>query len=361
MSEHPYKTLPRHCFWRPAVAQVEPGALDPVIKARFKIDPADRIATAGSCFAQHIARHLRQKGYRYFLAEPPHPLLGNDLATAFNYGTYSARYGNLYTARQLLQTFRRSFGRFAPIEDIWSGERGEVIDPFRPQIQPGGFASESEMRADRERHLAATRLMFEETEVFVFTLGLTEGWISKVDGAVFPLCPGVAGGVFDQQRHEFKNFSVAEVVVDMTTFIEELLAVNPKVRVLLTVSPVPLAATREEDRHVLVATTYSKSVLRVACEELVKRFPNVDYFPSYEIITGAHARGSYFAKNLREVVEDGVEHVMSVFFRHYTEVSAPNVEPAAAEAAAKAENDDFVKRSEKIVATICEEELLQIR
>lgn len=43
---------------------------------------------------------------------------------------------------------------------------------------------------------------------------------------------------------------------------------------------------------------------------------DVFYFPSYEIITGNHSRGSYFAEDLRSVTEQGVSHVMRVFFRH---------------------------------------------
>ena len=61
---------------------------------------------------------------------------------------------------------------------------------------------------------------------------------------------------------------------------------------ILTVSPVPLVATAA-GKHVLVATTYSKSVLRVACEEVCQKAADVMYFPSYEIITGNYNRGSY--------------------------------------------------------------------
>ncbi|MFX4975079.1 hypothetical protein ABTB64_19810, partial [Acinetobacter baumannii] len=82
-----------------------------------------------------------------------------------NYGVYSARYGNLYTAAQLLQTALRAYGRFVPEEDIWQLPDGGFADPFRPAIQPGGFASEAELRADREQHLAAVRHMFETLDV----------------------------------------------------------------------------------------------------------------------------------------------------------------------------------------------------
>ena len=43
---------------------------------------------------------------------------------------------------------------------------------------------------------------------------------------------------------------------------------NPKARLVLTVSPVPLAATASGS-HVLPATIYSKSVLRAAAQESV--------------------------------------------------------------------------------------------
>ena len=55
----PYKQLPDTSYWRRSVEQVGMSELDPVIKAPFKITKKMKIATAGSCFAQHIARYLR--------------------------------------------------------------------------------------------------------------------------------------------------------------------------------------------------------------------------------------------------------------------------------------------------------------
>jgi hypothetical protein len=136
------------------------------------------------------------------------------------------------------------------------------------------------------------------------------------DGAVFPLCPGVLGGTFDKRRHEFVNLDVEDVVADVTAFVSELRAVNPEARVILTVSPVPLIATAEP-RHVLVSTIASKSILRVACEKIVKGCKNVAYFPSYEIVTGGFGKTSYFAEDCRSVTEEGVAHVMRVFMRHH--------------------------------------------
>lgn len=318
MSDHPYKSLPDKAFWRRAVAAPAPAEVDPVGEFDLRIAPNTRVATAGSCFAQHIARYLRNSGYNYYVAEPGHPVLPESVRKAHNYGIYSARYGNIYTARQLLQLWQRAFGQFEPIEDCWQEGEDSFLDPFRPTTQPGGYVSRAELDADRAQHFAAVRRMFETLDVFVFTLGLTEAWRSKQDGAVFPLCPGTEGGVFDPERHEFYNQSVEDVVSDMAKFTEALLAVNPKAQVILTISPVPLMATAEPRAHVLASTTYSKSVLRVAVEVLHKRFAAVHYFPSYEIITGSFARGAYYADDLRNVLETGVSHVMRLFMAHAT-------------------------------------------
>jgi len=193
------------------------------------------------------------------------------------------------------------------------------------------------------------RRAVEQLDVFVFTLGLTEGWTSQVDGAAFPLCPGVAGGCFDASKHRFVNLRVHEVIDDLNEAIGFIRRHKPPARFILTVSPVPLVATAEP-RSVLVSTSYSKSVLRVAAEEVAGADDGVAYFPSFEIITGAHNKGRYFADDLRSVTEDGVRRVMELFFRHYTEgAGASSTQPATAPSPAA--RTDLARA----VAVICDE------
>jgi len=327
---HPYNAQPAAAFWRHAMAGVPPEDVNPAGTAPFRIAPTDAVVTAGSCFAQHIGRMLRAIHFNFLVTEAAHPLVDSTIAQQFNYGVFSARYGNIYTARQLLQLHRRAYGEFQPAEDIWRQDVG-WIDPFRPQIQPGGFLSRREFELDRERHFTAIRQAFETLDVLVFTLGLTEAWVSSADGAVFTVCPGTAGGVFDPARHVFRNFSAPEVIEDMSLFITALRRRNPRARVVLTVSPVPLVATARENTHVLSATTYSKSVLRVAAEMLAHMLPNVAYFPSYEIIMSrAYDTGSYFGPDKREVTGRGVAHVMRVFAESFAGMSVAPRAPATA-------------------------------
>ena len=316
---NPYKHVRPEQFWKNSVASVDASALDPVVGTRFTILPTERVATAGSCFAQHIARTLAKSGFNYFVPEQAPADWDAEAAFKSNYGVFSARYGNIYTVRQLVQLLRRVSGDFVPQDDLWLNREGKVVDPFRPQIEPEGFADQAAMLHSRAKHLAAVGRMIREMDVFVFTLGLTEGWRSKLDGAVF--APGVAGGEMDFDRYEFVNFTVEETIADLHEALDLIAKVNPGCRIMLTVSPVPLIATYEP-RHALVATTYSKSALRAAADTIYRQYGHVDYFPSYEIITGSFNHGAYFEEDLRNVREEGVAHVMRTFMRHYARADA---------------------------------------
>jgi hypothetical protein len=164
----------------------------------------------------------------------------------------------------------------------------------------------------------------------------------------------VVGGVFDSSKYEFVNFGVHDVVTDLNLFIRKLKLVNPKAKIILTVSPVPLVATQEQ-QHVLVATTYSKSVLRVAADEVARIHDHVQYFPSYEIITGPHASGRYFAADLRSVTEEGVDHVMRVFMSRMTEQSLSDIERPVVQ-----ESEKQFAEMEALAETACDEELYRL-
>ncbi len=353
MSANPYRRLPREAFWRKSVAEPPQTDVDPVGRAKFTLSRTDRVATIGSCFAQHISRHLKQNGFNYLVTETAHPLIPQNIADQFGYGQFTARYANVYTTRQMVQLLERAYGIFQPADDVWRHDDGSLLDPFRTQIQPGGFPTIEEFRLDRQQHFAAIREMVETLDCLVLTLGLTEGWLSREDGAAYPVCPGVSGGTFDETKHAFHNLSFSEILSDLdriTSFITER---NAAARFILTVSPVPLVATASGD-HVLTATTFSKSLLRAAAGEFANSHDNVAYFPSYEIVTGSHMRGAYFASDLRSVTEPGVSHVMRLFLKHYGSTGdlEPDASPVSHEPAASPAMED-------LVAVICEEEALQ--
>lgn len=309
---NPYSSLPSSAFWKPAVASRNMLEITQLWTAKNLIDVTHSVATSGSCFAQHISRAMIRNGFNWVDAEPAPAKIPETLRKSFGYGVFSFRTGNIYTASALRQWVEAAFG-VRPLDDeIWEQD-GRFYDPLRPAIEPDGFASAEECRALRHTTLAAMRRVLSEVDLFVFTLGLTESWRNRATGFTYAACPGTIAGTFSEQEHEFHNQTYPEILADMQAALECIRAHNPAIKFLLTVSPVPLVATAAP-AHVLVSTTYSKSVLRAVAGDLSTQRPDTDYFPSYEIITATPFKAAFFMPNQREVATAGVNFVMSHFF-----------------------------------------------
>ena len=352
---NPYAEMSASRFWRTAIAERDFLDLDDLWSPAYDISPEDKVVTAGSCFAQHIGRALARNGYGWTDFEPAPPLLDPEAAKAFNYGIFSFRTGNIYTTQQLLQWLRWARNKEPAPEEVWEKD-GRFFDPFRPQIEPGGFASADEMFAARDNTLRAFNRAFRQADIFVFTLGLTEMWVDAETGLSYPTCPGTIAGTFDPDRHKFKNLTYPEIYKQLKTVIRIASNINPTMKFLLTVSPVPLTATAA-DKHVLVSTTYSKSVLRAVAGDLAEEYDHVDYFPSYEIISSAPSQARFYEPNMRSVHPDGVSFVMSQFFRGLgvaqrdpvEMTTLPNDEQLRARLVQSRDEDDLV----------CEEQVLE--
>lgn len=353
-SNSPYKGKPRTSFWKAAVSERPPHRLENVVSDSPEITMSTRIMTAGSCFAQHIATRLKSDGFTVLDYEPAPGGTSRSWQQDHGFGTYSARYGNIYFVRQLLQLLQEAEGSFIPEDWIWK-KNERYFDALRPSVDPDGHPSEESVRQQRQEHLAAVRRLVRDADLFVFTLGLTEGWEHIQSGTIYPTAPGTIAGSWDQKTVRFHNFGFLEIQRDLIAVIEHVRALNPRIRFLLTISPVALAATAT-DKNVLVANSYSKSVLRAVAGEVADSMDGVFYFPSYDMITGTNSGTELYEGNQRQVRTDTVDFVM----RRFTEevLGAPSDEPVFAPPAPPVVSSLSLEeqRREK---QICEDSLLE--
>lgn len=361
--DHPYKSAADYAFWKRAFS---PGwETSNLMRCRPLIQRGEKVVSAGSCFAANIVPFLEGAGFDYVRRDIAPAALSDVAADNFNYSRFSAAYGNIYTARQATQMFMRALGSYRPLEDRWVVADDVIIDAFRPGLK---FPAMSDREFDvlTAQHLANILEAVRAADVFIFTLGLTEAWVSNLDGAVFPACPGTVAGDFDPARHVFKNFSASEVTQDLQELIDLLRLVHPGIRIVLTVSPVPLVATGT-DQHILVATTYSKSVLRVAAGEIATINPDVTYFPAYEIVTGPQAASEFFEPDRRQPSTAAIGAVMRAFLSQCETDRDRNVgaslpvefadHPSDKKSEGSPASEEFASQMSAIIATAqCEEE-----
>jgi hypothetical protein len=168
------------------------------------------------------------------------------------------------------------------------------------------------------------------------------------------MCPGTVAGAFDGNVHQFRNLGYEECRDDLRRFCETVRSVNPQLRVLLTVSPVMLVASYES-RGALQSSIASKSILRAVADACCSELEAVDYFPSFEIISGPQSRGMFYEANYRDVNSDGVALVMDVFFRSRLGLAPSGSEASAAGTQPTHGRDEEATRIAAAVLAECEE------
>lgn len=356
MAGSPYDGLPDRAYWRTAVASRRPGRLRDLYAPRFAIGRDTAILTAGSCFAQHVHRDLKAAGFAVIESEPAPEGVDPAVAQRFFYGTFSARYGNIYNPRQFLNLLREAAGEWAPAHPVWTRE-GRFFDALRPNVDPDGHATRASVEAARADHLQAVTIAIGQAQVVILTLGLTETWQHAPSGTIYPTAPGVIadapdGYGIDGHGISFLNLGHDAIVADVRAILDRLRALTPGVKLLLTVAPGPLVATAS-GQHVLPASTACKAILRAAVATLTDADPDIDYFPSYEIITNPAAKGAFFQPNLRHPTPKGVSAVIGQFMAAHAGATA--TDPATDPAVQATQHRPVGGAEDEDNAVICEE------
>ncbi len=284
----------------------------PFVKGAKIMDKSTAIGSAGSCFAVEIAEVLQEEGFNYVITE-----LGDNpgeeaIIDGYEVGTgkamYSANFGILFNTPSLKQIAEKAFGEREFTKYFVQSQNSLYMDPYRENVY---FASKENYLRDYPKHVEAIRQTLLQSEVFIFTAGLNECWQLK-DGTAISRNP--RNGLFHLMEH--KVLTVEENVNNIMTFFNIVKRHNPKFKLILTLSPVPLLATgRGDTHHILEANTHSKAVLRVALEEVVKMHEDIYYLPSYELVT--ECVPNPWKADHRHVTPETVSKVISMFKQMY--------------------------------------------
>jgi hypothetical protein len=270
------------------------------------------ISSAGSCFAVEIAHNLQRAGYNYVVTEPNMPgAVGTGEGAPAD---SSAAWGIIFNTPSFRQLVERAFGLRELPKILWSGHPHAntdelYMDPFREGVE---FRSPEEFADNYDRHVAAACDALMKMRVFIITLGLNEIWTFRMDGSVFSRSPWRIAPSFVEHR----TLTVQENVDEMQTMLAVLRRFNPEVKLIVTLSPVPLHATfLHETAHVVEANLHSKSVLRIAAQQFADANQDVFYFPSYELITTGLM--DPWESDQRHVKREAVARVMDMFREMY--------------------------------------------
>jgi hypothetical protein len=104
-----------------------------------------------------------------------------------------------------------------------------------------------------------------------------------------------------------KRLSVAAVTEVLSSTFSKLLQEKPRLKIVLTVSPV------RHIRNGLVENQRSKAVLLLACEALCAAFPQATYFPSYELMMDDLRDYRFYADDMLHPSTVAVDYIWDFF------------------------------------------------
>ena len=270
------------------------------------IDHSAKIFALGSCFAESISERLLRS--KFSVTTNPFGVLFNPLSIA-------------NAIERLSDT--RAFA----VCDIREGKEG--FFSFDAHSSLDG-KTQTEIFANLNQAVAQGSKALHEADWVILTFGTA--WVYEREGKVVANCHKQPAIEFERRR-----LSVEEIVERYKTLFDGVLRDK---RVILTVSPV---------RHLgdgLQENSLSKAILRLAVEELVAKYENAHYFPSYEILIDDLRDYRYYADDLAHPSKMAVEYVWERFCEYALTDKARELLPKIEQIVSAAEHRPFNPESD---------------
>lgn len=264
------------------------GAIEKyVLKGWQPKEPVIRVDTQvtafGSCFAANISNWLSKRNYNVLNKSPD---AGRAYVVACGEG--------MVNSFVILQQFEWAWEGKVFDQELWHGYDTESYG-YDPEVQ------------------AQTKKMFDETDVFILTFGLSEIWYDEPTGNVF--WRTIPKDAYDPSRHKFRVSTVEENKANMRKIYDLIRKHRPDAKIIFTLSPIPLQATFR-DNSCMTSNAVSKGVLRVAIDELYRELRDegvLHYWPSYELVSDAF--GQPYKDDRRHPRDEVLDYIMMLFER----------------------------------------------
>jgi tetratricopeptide (TPR) repeat protein len=216
------------------------------------INKNTKFFTLGSCFARNIGLSLIKNGYHCEYLE-------------------------------ISETINTSFANRALIDWIKNPSHRNDINKRISELIPAGVTN--------ERILDLIR----QSDVFILTLGVAPAFFDRItNNFVMPKASSLNMRAL-AENYIFRTTTVKENVDNILYIINFIKELSPEIKIIITVSPVPIFASFEFESCVQ-ADCLSKSILRVAAHQIVNEcnLNNVFYWPSFELFRWAGSNASEF-------------------------------------------------------------------
>jgi tetratricopeptide (TPR) repeat protein len=216
------------------------------------ISKSTRFFTMGSCFARNLARSLHQSGY-------------------------------VAQHMEISEYINTTFANRVFVDWLSGAEIDAAIRDRIAELLPPSWSKENTLQ------------IIKDSSVFILTLGVAPAFFDRATGDFVLPRPSALNSRVLAEKYRYRTTSVQENVDNVLYLINFVRSISPKIKIVVTVSPVPLVASFEYESAVQ-ADCLSKSTMRLVAHEVVHNsdVSDIVYWPSFEVFRWAGSNASNF-------------------------------------------------------------------
>jgi tetratricopeptide (TPR) repeat protein len=211
-----------------------------------------RFFTMGSCFARNLARSLHNSGY-------------------------------VAQHMEISEYINTTFANRVFVDWLSGAEIDAAIRHRIAELLPPSWSKENTLQ------------IIKDSSVFILTLGVAPAFFDRATGDFVLPRPSALNSRVLAEKYRYRTTSVQENVDNVLYLINFVRSVSPRIKIVVTVSPVPLVASFEYESAVQ-ADCLSKSTMRLVAHEVVHNsdVSDIVYWPSFEVFRWAGSNASNF-------------------------------------------------------------------
>ncbi|MEO7988866.1 MAG: GSCFA domain-containing protein [Chryseolinea sp.] len=252
-----------------------------------KVGLKDRFLTVGSCFADVVGGYLQN----------------------YKIETCSNPFGTLYSPASIHKVLNYVMLNQAPPDHTYLQNQDIHLNyDFHSEFSA---LQEEALQKRLSDSLHMTHQFLKNTDRLIITYGTA--WVyERIDNnELVANCHKMPAKLFTKSLLTQKK-----IIESFDLLYKDLKKFNPKIKIILTVSPV---------RHLkdtLELNSVSKSILRVACHTLKETYADVEYFPAYEIMMDDLRDYRFYKSDMIHPSEEAEEYIWAKFADTFIDDSA---------------------------------------
>lgn len=256
-----------------------------MFRTEIQLEPAsqtinlnDKIITTGSCFADAIGKRLSETKFK---------VLANPFGVSYN--PHSIHHALLYALHN----------QSIPEHTYLNNQDVFLNYDFHSEFSS---LKKSELEKKIKDTIGVTHYFLKDTRWMFITYGTAWAYERTDTGEIVSNCHKMQGSNFNKVL-----LSQKKVLESFEEFYAMLKTFNPDINIILTVSPV---------RHIkdtLPLNSVSKAVLRLASQTISETYPNVFYFPAYELMMDDLRDYRFYKSDMLHPSEEAEEYIWEKF------------------------------------------------